>query len=266
MHPKEHTAMHTTRPRFLSALSALALAGALGLMVTPAHAGDWFGGKTVAGSGHASSVKRELAPFHDIAVSVHSKIELIQGNTEGVVIEADDNLLPMIETVVKNGQLRIRTVKGVNLSGSAKVKITIHARNVDNLSLAGSADLTAARLSSPKLTGNIAGSGSITIKDLQSDDLSVSIAGSGSFEAQGTAKALEVSIAGSGDVSTAKLSTQEVNVSIAGSGDAVVWARKALSVSIAGSGEVRYYGEANLRDASTRGSGRVKQMGVAPPV
>jgi hypothetical protein len=266
MNALEHATMHSTRPRILSAISALLLAGALGMAVTPAHAGDWFGGKSVAGSGKASSVKRELTPFHGVAVDIQGKIELIQGNTEGVVLEADDNLLPLIETVVTNGQLRIRTVKGVNLSGSPKIKVTVHMRNIDKLSLAGSADLTAARLTSPKLAGNIAGSGTITIQDLQSDDLSVSIAGSGRFEAQGTAKAMDVSIAGSGDVSTAKLSTQDATVSIAGSGDAVVWVRKALSVSIAGSGEVRYYGEGNLREASTMGSGRVKQLGASPPV
>lgn len=255
-----------SRPRILSALSALALAGVLGLMVSPAQAGDWFGGKTMAGSGNASSAKRELAPFHGVAVDLHGKVELIQGNTEGVVVEADDNLLPYIETVVRNGQLRIRTAKGINLPGNAKIKITVHARNIDSLSLAGSADLTAARLASPKLTGSIAGSGSITIKELQSDDLSVSIAGSGRFEAQGVAKAMDVSIAGSGDVSTAKLSTQDAKVSIAGSGDALLWVRKGLSVSIAGSGDVRYYGEGALRDASTMGSGRVKQLGATPPV
>ncbi|MES2583223.1 MAG: head GIN domain-containing protein [Pseudomonadota bacterium] len=258
--------MYSISPRTLSALSTLVFAGVIALAVTPVQAGDWFGNKTVAASGNASSVKRELATFHDIAVSLNGRIELIQGTVEGVVVEADDNLLPLIETVVKNGQLRIRTAKGVNLPGNAKIKITVHARNIDTLSLAGSADLTAARLASPKLAGNIAGSGSITIKDLQSDDLSVSIAGSGSFEAQGTAKAMDVSIAGSGDVSTAKLSTQDVKISIAGSGDAIVWVRKALSVSIAGSGEVRYYGEGNLREASTMGSGRVKQLSATPPV
>ena len=258
--------MHSTSPRILSAFSALLVAGVLGMAVTPVYAGDWFGGKTVAGSGKASSVKRELAPFHGVALDTHGKIELIQGNTESVVVEADDNHLPLIETVVTNGQLRIRTAKGFNLPGSAKVKVTVYMRNIDKLSLAGSADLTAARLLSPKLAGNIAGLGTITIKELQSDDLAISIAGSGRFEAQGTAKALDVSIAGSGDVSTAKLSTQDATVSIAGSGDAVLWVRKALSVSIAGAGEVRYYGEGNLREASTMGSGRVKQLGTSPPV
>ena len=264
MRTREHTMQ--TSPRLLSAVASLALAGVLTMAVTPVQAGNWFGNKTVAGSGTASSVKRELAPFHAVAVDMHGKIELIQGNTEGVVVEADDNLLPLIETVVTNGQLRIRTAKGVNLPGSAKVKVTVHVRNIDKLSLAGSADLSAARLSAPKLASNIAGSGTITITDLQSDDLKVSIAGSGSFEAQGVANAMVVNIAGSGDVSASKLSAQEVKVSIAGSGDASLWVRKALSVSIAGSGDVRYYGEGSLRDASTMGSGSIKQLGAAPPV
>lgn len=247
-------------------LSTLALVGVLAASSAPAQA-DWeFGAKNVAGSGHASSVKRDLKAFHEIAANLPAKIELVQGNSEGVAIEADDNLLPLIETTVKDGELIIRAVKGVKLSGNNSIKITVNVRNIDNLSLASSADLSAARLSVPKLSSSIAGSGRITIKDLQSDDLSVSIAGSGRFEAQGTAKAMEVNIAGSGDVSTARLSVQEVEISIAGSGNATLWVRKGLTVSIAGSGDVRYYGEGSLRDSSTMGSGHVKQMGSAPPV
>ncbi len=264
MRPKVHT-MHAN-PRTFSAISGLVLAGILGLVATPAQAIDWFGSKTVAGSGNVSSVKRELAPFRDISIKLHAKVELVQAEYEGVVVEADDKHLPLIETEVKDGQLRIRTSKGVNLPGNAKVKVIVHVRNIDSLSLAGSADLTSARLQSPKLATNIAGSGTITIKDLQSDNLSVSIAGSGSFEAQGAAKAMEINIAGSGNVNTARLSTQNVNVSIAGSGDATLWVRKAISVSIAGSGDVRYYGEGTVRDSSSIGSGRIQQLSGVPPV
>lgn len=258
--------MHRTPSRTRTLVSALLLAGALGLAAAPAQAVDWFGGKTVAGSGHSSSAKREVQTFHEVAANLPGKIELVQGESEGVLIEADDNLLPLVETVVRSGELIIRPVKGVNFSNNTKIKVTVYLRNIDNLSLAGSADLSAARLQATKLAGSIAGSGSIAIKDLQSDKLSVSIAGSGRFEAQGAAKAMEVSIAGSGDVRTAKLSAQDVKVSIAGSGDATLWVRSGLTVSIAGSGDVRYYGEGALRDASTVGSGRVKQLGATPPV
>lgn len=264
-HQMMNTLHSTTRRNFSSILSALAVVALLSPAVSPAQGWE-FGAKTVAGSGHASSAKRELAAFHEIAVSLPCKIELVQGNSEGVAIEADDNLLPLIETVIKGGELSIRPVKGIKLSGNTTIRITVYARTVDNLSLSSSANLTAARLVSPKLVGSIAGSGRITIKDLQSDALSISIAGSGRFEAQGAAKAMEVDIAGSGDVSVAKLSVQDVKVSIAGSGDANLWVRKSLTVSIAGSGDVRYYGEGTLRDSSIMGSGRVKQVGSAPPV
>ena len=258
--------MHaTSRRTFSSILSVLTLAGSLGPGV--AVAASWeFGTKTVVGSGHSSSVKRELAAFHEIAISLPGKVELVQGNTEGIAIEADDNLLPLIETVVKNGELTVRSAKGINLSGNTSIKVTVYARTVDNLSLSSSASLTAARLVSPKLVSSIAGSGLIMIKDLQIDALSVSIAGSGRFEALGTTKAMDVDIAGSGNVSVSKLSAEDVNVSIAGSGDATLWVRKSLTVSIAGSGSVRYYGEGTLRDSSTVGSGHVKQIGSTPPI
>jgi hypothetical protein len=253
-------------PAVATGLLALLMACLLGLAVVPAHAWDLLGNKTIVGSGHASSVKRELASYHQIAVDLPCKVELVQGTSEAVEIAADDNLLPLIETVVKNGQLTIKPAKGVNLSSRTSIQLTVYARSVDALSLAGSADLLAARLQSPKLSGSIAGSGSMTIKDLQSDALSVSIAGSGRFEAQGAAAVMDVSIAGSGDVNAPRLSAQDVNVNIAGSGDATVWARKALSVSIVGSGNVRYYGDATRADTSTLGSGRVRQLGSSPPV
>lgn len=259
--------MHThSRSSLASIFSALALLGVLAVSSAPAQASWVFGSKTVTGSGHASSVQRELVAFHEIAVSLPAKLVLVQGNTESIAIETDDNLLPLIETVVKNGELIIRAVKGVNLSNNTPIKITVNVRNVDGLSLASSAEVSAARLMAPKLSNSIAGSGRITIKDLQCDELSVSIAGSGRFEAQGAAKAMEVDIAGSGDVVVPKLSVQDATVSIAGSGDATLWVRKGLTVSIAGSGNVRYYGEGTLRDASLMGSGRVRQMGSAPPV
>ncbi|MES2951997.1 MAG: head GIN domain-containing protein [Pseudomonadota bacterium] len=256
--------MHSGR-RALSVLSALVLTGALGLAFVPAQAQDFLGSKTVTGSGQVGSVKRELGAFHRVSVDLPCKIELIQGSSEGIAIEAEQNLLPHIETSIKNGQLYVRVTKGITLSSRSPIKVTLNARNLDSLALTGGADLSAARLQSPKLNSSIAGSGSITIKDLQSKDLSVSVAGSGRFEAQGSTDAMDISIAGSGDISAPRLSAQDVSISIAGSGDATVWARKALSVNIVGSGNVRYYGEATRGNSSTVGSGSVKQLGANPP-
>ena len=233
----------------------------------PAQANAWnlFTDKTVAGSGHTAMEKRELATFQKIAVELPCKVELVQGSSENITIEADDNFLPLIETAVSNGQLTIRATKGTALSSRGTIRMTVNARRIEGLAVAGSAELSAVRLQSPKLAGDIAGSGTITIKDLQNEDLSISIAGSGRFEAHGASTTMDISIAGSGDVRAARLSAQNVSVSIAGSGDATLWVRKTLTVSIAGSGNVQYYGEGSAWETSTAGSGKVKHMGTTPP-
>jgi hypothetical protein len=259
--------MHT-RARRVAALSILVWGGSLILGFTPARANAWnlFTDKTITGSGHVATEKRELATFQKIAVDLPCKVALVQGSSENVTIEADDNLLPRIETVVRNGQLTIRAAKGMAITSRSTIRVTVNARTIEGLAVAGSAELSAARLQSPKLAGDIAGSGSISIKGLQNEELSVSIAGSGRFEAQGASTTMDVSIAGSGDIRAARLSVQNVNVSIAGSGDATLWVRKTLTVSIAGSGNVQYYGEGSSRETSAAGSGRVKHMGTTPPM
>lgn len=251
--------------RISTVLSSLVVGFVILTVAFPTQAWDFFSGKTVAGSGHVVKEQRTLAPFHKVSVDLPTVVELVQGDTEDVQIEADDNLLPLIETQVINGQLRIQVAKGFNFPRPSKIRLTVNARQVDSLAVRGSADLSVAHLQASKLESSIAGSGHITIRDLHSRDLSVSIAGSGNFEAQGTAATMDVSIAGSGDVRTPLLSTQKTSVSIAGSGDATVWVRQALSVSIAGSGGVRYYGEGILQESSITGSGRVRQIAGNPP-
>ncbi len=255
-----------TRNHAVPILSASLLTVVLGLGAVQVQALEFFGNKSVQGSGHAVSVKRELSPFHQISIALPGTVELIQGSNENIVIDADDNLIPLIETVVKSGELSVRAVKGVTLAHAGKIRITLNARSIDALSLAGSADLTGARLQSPRFKGDIAGAGSITIQNLQCDNVSVSIAGSGRFEVHGAAKAMDVSIAGSGDVLTSGMSVQDVNINIAGSGNATVWVRSVLNISIAGTGDVRYYGEGTLKEKSIMGSGRVKQLGTTPPI
>lgn len=258
------TTLHTRR-HALSVLTAATVGGSLLLTGAPALAWQMFGGKTVNPSGRVKVEARTVDAFHAVSVSIPGSVELIQGDSESLQIEADDNLLPVIETVVENGELQIRITQGVQLTGSSRIRVTVRAASVDSLAVSGSANLLTNRLQTTRLEASIAGSGNITIRDLQSERLSVSIAGSGDFEARGAGQAIDVSIAGSGHLRAPNFSTQSAKVSIAGSGNATVWVRKSLSVSIVGSGDVRYYGEGALQGASVIGSGRIRSLGGAPP-
>jgi hypothetical protein len=247
----------------LVSTAALALLTAL-----PAQCLAWewsWGGRSVTASGNVKTETRDVTGFSGISLSLPAKVTIKQGNKEGVIIESDDNFLPLIETVVERGQLRIRPVeKNMSFKGrSMRLNITVDVINIESLSVSGSGDIIADQLNSPKLKASIAGSGDVNIKSLTSDSVKVSIAGSGDLNLGGTANELEGSIAGSGTVKADRLKAKTVVLKIAGSGDATVWATDNMKLSIAGSGDVKYWGEAKVTQ-SVAGSGSIKRLGTAP--
>lgn len=248
----------------ITTFAAFAAAALLAIVPQSATARDWNPfGNSVKGSGTIKSETRNVSGFSSIALSVPAHTQIVQGNTESVVIETDDNILPLIETVVESGALKIR-FNARDLSISTKsLKITVNAKTVEGISVGGSGDVRAASLKSPQLKASIAGSGDVEITSLDATTVTVAIAGSGSFAAGGKADSLATKISGSGDLKTGKLETNSVKVSVAGSGDATVWAKETLTVSVAGSGDVRYYGDARVTQ-SVAGSGSVKRLGSAP--
>lgn len=245
------------------AIAVLTLVGATALLGAPAQAWDWTPGTRVTGSGQVAKVQRQVAGFKGIALELPASVEVIQGETEGVLIETDDNIAPLIETVVENDQLKIRIAQRFTSLRPKTLKLTINARLIESLAVSGSGDIRADKLKSPSLATRISGSGDIHIANLDVDSLSVSIAGNGDFFAGGRADSVRSSISGSGDIKTSTLAAKNVKLSIAGSGNAQVWASQALSVSIAGSGDVGYYGAASVSQ-SVAGSGRIKKLGDTP--
>jgi hypothetical protein len=248
-------------PVLRSLLLACALAGA----AAPASAGLWpFGGEQVEGSGSVKRQARQVQHFTGVAMEMPGKLELRMGSTEGVTVEADDNLLPLIETVVEDGVLRVRPSKR-NLSlRTRNLRIVVNAREIERLSLGGSGSIEADALRSPRLHVDLGGSGKISVRGIESDTVSISLGGSGGFQADGgTARKVSVSIGGSGNVDLGKVQADNVSVSVGGSGDVTVWAREALSLSIAGSGDVRYYGDPRV-SKSIVGSGDARRVAAAP--
>ena len=255
------------QPRSLLAMPAALLLASLALAVTPlpALAADWnWGfGKSISGSGTLKSETRNITGFTGIGLSLPAYVEVRQGNIESVTIETDDNLLPLVETVVENGSLKIRSLERNTNLKSKHMKIIVNAKTVESLSVAGSGDIRADALKAGKLSVSISGSGDIHLKSLDSDALKVSISGSGDFSAGGKSNSVEASIAGSGDLKAEKLQANTIKVSIAGSGSAAFWAKESLKSSIAGSGDVTYCGDAQI-SSSVAGSGSVKRLGASP--
>ena len=226
---------------------------------------DWIGGgEQVKGSGTIKKQSRELGHFTGISLSVPGNLELKIGSGENITIETDDNILPMIETVVENGILKIRPTKRNANFSTRTMRLTVNAKDINRLSLGGSGAIESDALRADKIQLDLGGSGSINLKGIEAQAVSLSVGGSGNLKsAGGTTGSLSVSIGGSGDVDFGKVKARDASVSVAGSGEATVWASTDLSVTIAGSGDVNYYGDPKV-SRSVVGSGDIKRVGTAP--
>ena len=218
----------------------------------------------------ATAADGRLAPpvsgYNGIRMAVPGKMEVIQGDRESIVIEGNEEDLAKIEAVVESGVLHIRA-RERNTRWSSnwgpKFRMTVHAKEVEQLAISGSGDILAQTLRTPSIKLAISGSGDIKVPSLDTQKTVVAISGSGDVLVGGKTGSIESHISGSGTVKAEKLDSQKATVSISGSGDAVLWARESLQVKIAGAGDVRYYGDPTV-EKRIAGSGSVKRIGLSP--
>ena len=254
--------MTTTARRFLVAACALAC-----IAIAPqASSGDWSWGKSeqVQGSGNVQRQARNVAHFSGLSMSLPGNVEIRSGSgREGLTIEADDNLLPLIETVVEDGTLKIRAKRDANLR-TRNLKVVVQARDVDRLLLAGSGNIDADVVRGGRVRFDVGGSGSIKVRRVEGESVNVNLGGSGNLKAaDGAVRNISISIGGSGNVDLAHVRTENASVTVAGSGDATLWVRDSLSLTVAGSGDVNYYGDPQI-SKSVVGSGSVRRLGASP--
>ena len=262
--------MHTSTDSTLATslrgmlLAAAVFAGTVPAGSTLASPLDWIGGEKVQGSGAIKKQTRELAHFTGVSLNLPGSMEVRIGNTESITIEADDNIVPLIDTVIESGVLKVRPIKrNMNLQ-ARHLKFIVNAKQVERLSLGGSGAIEADALRGKKITVDLGGSGSISVKGMEAEAIALSVGGSGNLKSgAGSAGSLSVSIGGSGEVDVGQVRSRDASVSVAGSGEATVWVSNDLSVTIAGSGDVNYYGDPRL-SRSVVGSGGTRRLGGAP--
>lgn len=233
-------------------------AGALGLALPLLARAE-----RVTGSGNLKKQTRTPGAFQGVALSLNAQVQVRLGASESVTIEADDNVLALVDSVVENGTLKIRPVRrGLNLH-NATIRVTVQARRIDRLSVGGSGTIEAHALKAPALNVEIGGSGSVRLHQPDTEALDVSVGGSGNLEATGgSARRVNIGIGGSGDVRLDRTRAVTANVNLAGSGNVLLDVREVLKVTIAGSGDVEYYGDPQV-SRTVAGSGEVRRLGPA---
>jgi hypothetical protein len=221
---------------------------------------DYMFRKTVHGNGHTTTEQRNVRNTNRIKSMGSFDIDIIQGSSSSVKIDADENLMQYIVTESRDDRLVIHAKEGYNLTSDNKIKITVTTPTLKEVEVDGSGDVNG----TGKFTGedhlkvSVAGSGNINLA-VNSPKVESHIAGTGNIILSGETKSSSIEIAGVGDYKAENLMSENVDVHIAGSGNARVDAENSLSVNIAGSGDVYYKGNASVKQ-SVAGSGTISKI------
>jgi hypothetical protein len=215
------------------------------------------GFKTIKGSGNVVSETRQVPEFDQIRLEGQGKVFLTGGANQSLVIKTDDNILPHIDTTVRNRKLVI-SHENVLLSPT-NLSFLITLKDLKGTSIAGSGDIKGnSRFVSDIFYAEISGSGSIDL-ELETIQLESEISGSGSINLAGLTDHHRARITGSGKIHAVDMQAKSASVSITGSGDCFLTASDQLKAKITGSGDVLYKGRPRI-DKTITGSGEVRRL------
>lgn len=215
---------------------------------------------TVRGSGNVETEKRSVNGFNGINLSGSGEVILTQAETESLTIEADDNLLPLLETNVRNGTLYIGSTANTSIMPTKPIIFRVSGPNIDKLAVSGSGEIVAETVTADDLELDINGSGTIAIDQLVADLVTADVSGSGSVVLAGSVDEQRIDINGSGEYKAGKLESKTAVVDMNSSGETVLWVNENLDADVSGSGQVNYYGTPTLNE-EINGSGSVNNLG-----
>lgn len=203
-------------------------------------------GPEIVGSGHVVSETRPVGPFHALAQKLSGNVVITQGDHEGLVVEGEDNILPLVETTVDaEGTLHLGIKKQAGrITFEKDLVFKVAVKSLDKIELAGSGKVQAASLSADHLDLRLLGSSDVSIDHLMAHRLTVAIDGLGEVKLAGNVQSQTLAINGSGDYRGRNLKTEDTRVTVNGSGAAQVWAEKTLDTAVHGSGDVSHRGAA----------------------
>jgi hypothetical protein len=211
----------------------------------------------VKGSGPVVSENRHTSSFKDLSLSIPADVYIYQGTDEGITINAQDNILDVLRTDVRHGELEIRFAKGVVAKRFEPIKIFITTANLESVRISGSGSvMNETPIVTDQMNIKISGSGNVILHELDTYWLEADISGSGKVNMSGICDEQNLNISGSGDIYAYGLLSKTVEINISGSGKSEISASHYLDATISGSGKIYYKGNPDVH-SHISGSGAI---------
>ncbi|MCC6328917.1 MAG: DUF2807 domain-containing protein, partial [Acidobacteria bacterium] len=151
--------------------------------------------------------------------------------------EADDNLLPLIQTEVRDGVLHIESEGRISTDNGLKV-----------------------RISAPDITSiDASGVSKVTVADIDNDYLRVCTSGATKATVAGSTAKLSVEVSGASAVDAENLRAQNAEVEASGASSVSVFATGELRTDGSGASKIVYGGTPTNVEKSSSGASTIRE-------
>ncbi|HNW51608.1 MAG TPA: head GIN domain-containing protein [Prolixibacteraceae bacterium] len=226
----------------------------------------------ISGTGPIVTQTFDLEPFDKVEDGTVVDVEIVQGDSQKVVVEGNENMMNYIELQVINNKLHIDLIHGSFSHFKLKVYITVptlrevEAESTGDIHLDEFIGLESLNLYSTS-TGNIHADGvfeienKLRVKSSSTGNISIAAncyqvevesTSTGNISIKGNCHLQEVELHGTGNYNAFDLNSEECTILTNGTGDARVTVSEELDAKIHSIGSIYYKGNprVNIQDTS----------------
>lgn len=215
-------------------------------------------GQGERGNGNVVTEDRNTTEtFTVVKASEGLDVYVTQGNTADITVEADENIIDLIRTDIKNGVLRIHTEKRIGRAKSKKVHVTLS--DITKLTASSGADLESRGLLSADRLVLDSSSGADIIVTVNANEVQCDASSGADIRVSGTAETLVADASSGSDIRAGALEVKKCIAEASSGADITVNASEELSASASSGGDVKYNGNPNIIKKNSSASGRVKK-------
>ena len=196
---------------------------------------------------------RNLSGFDRIILNGEFDVRLTQGETEKVVVEAHEKVLPIINTKVYDGVLKINSFERIRRAKVIRIYITV--KDIKSILVMGTINLFADDVLKFKdLELTFTGLSNSRL-DIEAEKLSCFVTGASDVVLSGKAEVFDLKVSDEGLIDAFEFEPQICKMIVTGIGDVSVNVMKELEMVVTGEGNVYYTGEPEKETKIVSGSG-----------
>ena len=211
----------------------------------------------VSGSGNMTSEIRAVDTFTGIHASTGVTVYLRDGQTQTVRVEAEDNIMELVETELDGNILDVR-LKGC-VRNANPVNVYISSNKINSLDASSAGKIIGEyKIEKEKVSVEASTSGSVNV-EVDATEVVADASSAGAIMIVGTTDKLNAKASSSGMLNAYGLTAKEVDADASSAGVAEVYASENLQAAASSAGKILYKGNPTILNTDTSSAGVVQK-------